>query len=54
MNNKNKIVILGYQLATILIQWILFNFLLAMKKEKNNGNNYNKVISLDSLLLILV
>jgi len=39
MIDKNTIIRLGYQLATIIIQLMLWLLL-------NNGNKYNKVISL--------
>jgi len=44
MNNKNKIVNLGYQLTTKIIELIIL--LLLYIYENNNGNNYNKIISM--------
>jgi hypothetical protein len=54
MNMKNtKINSLGYQLATIIIQLMLLLLLNIhlyiyywLSEFKNNGNNYNKVVSL--------
>jgi hypothetical protein len=52
MNNKNKIVNFGYQLATIIIKLMfllllnIFTFITSYINENNNGNNYNKIVSL--------
>jgi len=49
MNNKNKIVNLGYQLATIIIQLmllILLNISFIFIINYINENNYNKIVSL--------
>jgi len=46
MNSKNKIVNLGYWLATIILELMLFSllniFFMNYKNENNNGNNYKK------------
>ncbi len=52
MNNKNKIVNVGYQLATIieLMLLLLLNIygyiIINLKNENIFGNNYNKIVSL--------
>jgi len=48
MNNKNKIVNLAYQLATIIIELMLLLLLniYIYKNESNNWYNYNKIITL--------
>jgi len=52
MNNKNKIVNVGYQLATIieLMLLLLLNLygyiIINLKYENIFGNNYNKIVSL--------
>jgi len=45
-NNNNKIFNLGYQLPTIIIELILFLLLNINMYIYNNGNNYNKIVSL--------
>jgi len=53
MNNKNKIVNLGYQLAIIIIELMFFYikylyiyiFFINYKNENNYGNNYNKILT---------
>ncbi len=53
MNNKNRIVNVGYQLATIIIELVLllllifsFTFIINYLNENNNGNIYNIIVSL--------
>jgi len=53
MNNKNKIVNLGYHLTIIIIELMLFLLLnilkiciMNYKNENNNRNNYNKIMNL--------
>jgi len=59
MNNKNKIVNLGYQLAQIINELFLFLLLNIyiyiydeVLKWNNYGNNYNKIVNLGQVLII--
>jgi len=60
MNNKNKIINLGCQLATMIIEFLfllllniyIFIYYLPLKNNYN-GNNYNKIISPGLVLIIL-
>jgi len=58
MNNKNKIVNLGYQLAQIINEliFLLLNIYIYIYDEvlkwNNYGNNYNKIVNLGQVLII--